>query len=182
MALAFLLAMSLAAQVPMPETWKQADADTRRLPPSGFPELSAPLRTELDRRGCTIPQVYTGGPPHNVVRGRFGAVTTLDVAVLCSRERTSTIIVFWNGDPDSASEIAAFPDATFLQVAAPGQIGFSRLIATASPESIREQHRRYGGVTPPPLVHDGINDLFVDKASVVWYWHEGTWLRLTGAD
>jgi hypothetical protein len=30
--------------------------------------------------------------------------------------------------------------------------------------------------------HAGINDVFVGKASVVWYWHQGKWLELTGAN
>ena len=43
-------------------------------------------------------------------------------------------------------------------------------------------HELYGGPKPPPLDHDGINDMFVGKASVVWYRYQGRWLQLTGAD
>jgi len=32
------------------------------------------------------------------------------------------------------------------------------------------------------LDHDGINDTFVEHASVVWYWYGRRWLQLTGAD
>ena len=172
----------LATQVPSPEAWSQADTATRRLPPSEFSTLPNAVRTELDRRGCTIPQVYTGGRPHNVVRGAFRRAGQVDVAVLCSRARTSAILVFRAGDPHDIEEIAARPDADFLQVIAPGRIGFSRAIGVASPDYIRERSRQYGGPLPPSLAHDGINDAFVEKASVVWYWHEGRWLQLTGAD
>jgi hypothetical protein len=86
------------------------------------------------------------------------------------------------GFAKAVSQLAARPDADFLQVVAPGEIGFSRAIAVASPDFIREHHERYGGTTPPPLIHAGINDAFVEKASVVWYRHQGKWLQLTGAD
>lgn len=181
-ALAFLVAASLGRQLPSPEAWARADANTRRLAPSELSDLSQPLRADLERRGCTIPQAYTGRRPHNVVQGSFRAGGKADVAVLCSRKRTSTIVVFWGGDTANASEIAARPDADFLQVVASGQIGFCRVIATASPEHIREQYRRYGGALPSSLPHDGISDMFIEKASVVWYWHDGRWLQLAGAN
>jgi hypothetical protein len=47
---------------------------------------------------------------------------------------------------------------------------------------ISQHHKRYGGPEPPPLDHEGINDAFVEKASGVWYWYRGKWLRLSGAD
>lgn len=181
-ALVLTVAACLGMQVPSPQAWSQADAETHRLAPSEFADLPQPLRAELDRRGCTIPQVYMGGRPHNVIRGAFRSAGQLDVAVLCSRARTSAILVFWAGDPHSVSEIAAKPDAGFLQVIEPGRIGFSRAISVASADSIREHHRRYGGAEPPSLTHAGIDDAFVEKASVVWYRHQGKWLQLTGAD
>jgi hypothetical protein len=165
-----------------PEAWSEADVATRRLNPSAFPDLPDRLRAELQRWGCTIPQVYTGGARHNVIRGGFRDDARVDWAVLCSRGRISTIVVFWGGDPTSVSELASRPDSEFLQVVAPGRIGFSRAISVASPEYIRERYRRYGGAEPPSLTHAGIDDRFVEKASVVWYWHRGKWLQLTGAD
>ncbi len=92
------------------------------------------------------------------------------------------MLVFWNGRPTQAAELARRADADFLQGVGPQTIGFSRRITVATREYIRERHRRYGGPTPPPLTHEGINDAFVGKASVVWYLYGGRWLRLTGAD
>ena len=106
----------------------------------------------------------------------------MDWAVLCSRERVSTILVFLGGDPRHVSEIATRPDAEFLQVVAPGRIGFSRAISVASADSIRERHRRDSDSQPPSLTHAGIDDAFVEKASVVWYRHQGKWLQLAGTD
>jgi hypothetical protein len=180
--LLWILVYVSGIQLPAPDAWSQADAATQRLNPSELPGLPELLRVDLQRRGCTIPQVYTGGPPHNAIRGAFGGVAPVDWAVLCSRERVSTVIIFWSGDSRRVSEIGTRPDAEFLQVVAPGRIGFSRAISVASADSIREHHRRYGGPDPPLLTHGGIDDAFVGKASIVWYWHQGKWLQLTGAD
>jgi hypothetical protein len=179
--LPFCTAAVLAAQAPSPEAWTRADAATRRLPPSEFSDVSQAIRVELQRRGCTIPQVYTAGPPHNVVRGAFRRRGQSDVAVLCSRQHTSTILVFWGGDPHSVNEMASRADAEFLQVVGSGGIGFSRMIRPASPAFIREHEQRPRSALPE-FSHDGIEDVFVEKASVVWYWREGKWLRLSGAD
>lgn len=162
---------------------ERARQEMVRLQPSAFHELSTPVRQELERRGCSIPQAFSTRAPHNVIRGRFTTPTQEDVAVLCSKERASSILVFRGGSAASVAELASLQDAGFLQVVGPdGAIGFSRKLAVADPGYIREHHERYGGPEPPALDHDGINDLFVEKASVVWYWDGGRWLQLTGAD
>jgi hypothetical protein len=56
------------------------------------------------------------------------------------------------------------------------------MISAASGEAILRYHMQYGGPKPPPIDHQGIEDSFVGKASVIFYYHKGTWLRLTGAD
>lgn len=171
------------ARVPAPQNWEQADAATVRLKPDVFSDLSAQIRKELDRRGCTVPQSYAKTSPHNVVRGRFTSAVQMDVAVLCSKAHTSSILVFRGGSTASVGELAAHPDSQFLQTIGPGNaIGYSRSIASASPKYIRDHYDRYGGLKPPPLDHDGIDDGFDGKASVVWYWYGGKWLQLTGAD
>ena len=181
-ALTALVLCVLGAQVPSSEAWARADVATRRLPPDAFSGLPQLLRAELRQRGCTVPQVYTGGRLHNVIRGQFNDGNEADWAVLCSRQRESSILIFWDGRPTHIDEIAHSPDLQFLQVVAPGQIGFSREISVASPDFILERHRRYGGPKPPALTHAGIDDAFLGKASQVWYWHRGKWLQLTGAD
>lgn len=171
-----------ARQSPVPEDWARADQATVRLQPAAFPDIPLAVREELQRRGCTIPQAFTGGRPHNAVSGRFISARETNWAVLCSRQRASSILVFRPGSPTAVIELARLPDANFLQVTGPGSIGYSRAVGVASPQYIREHHEQYGGPQPPPLDHDGINDIFVEKASIVWYWYGGRWLQLTGAD
>lgn len=176
------LSSLVEAQLPPPEVWLQADVATSRLEPGRFPGIPESVKSELRSLGCTIPQVFTGGRPHNVIRGNFQRRNQIDWAVLCSRDRTSSILVFWGGDVRAVSEFGARPDADFLQVVAPGRIGFSRAISVVSPGDLRKHHERRGGPEPLPLTHAGIEDAFVEKASVVWYWHHGKWFQLAGAD
>jgi len=117
-----------------------------------------------------------------VIRGSFIRAGQVDWAALCSRELTSAILVFRNGNPGAVEELARRADADFLQGIGANQIGFSRAISVASAGFIQQHHGWYGGAVPPPLRHVGINDAFVERASVVWYWHRGKWLQLTGSN
>ena len=58
----------------------------------------------------------------------------------------------------------------------------SREIEAVDRNYITVHYRAYGGPKPPPIDHKGINDVFVGKASVVYYLYKGEWLQLTGAD
>ena len=176
-----LLAGTLSGQRAFSE-FDRADEETVRLLPGAFDDLSSSVREELERRGCTIPQVYPGEERSNVVRGRFTAPDQIDIAVLCSRERVSSILIFQEESTTVVAELASASDRNYLQGIGGGVIGFSRALGVASPRYIQEHYEAFGGPEPPPLDHDGVNDVFVEKASVVWYWYEGQWLQLTGAD
>src|SRR5262245_40328169 len=79
------------------QAWQVGDASTVRLKPSVFPDLPVTVRRYLERRGCEVPQSFSDKTPHNVVRGRFTSATRMDIAVLCSKARVSTILVFRGG-------------------------------------------------------------------------------------
>jgi len=161
----------------------RADANTVRLPPSALSDLSAALRADLDRLGCTVPQTYMRrGAPDNVIHGRFLSPGSPDVAVLCSRAGRSAILVYRGGEPPAAAELAALPDATFLQVVdGAGSVGFSRSITVATAEHIR-RHAGRGGGRPSDVDHHGIEDAFLEKGSSIWYWSDGKWSQRPGAD
>ena len=153
-----LLSLS-AAPLEAQDPWGQADLQTRRLPPSAFQQLPPPIRGDLEHRSCTIPQLWDASAPGNVVHGHFRTARGTDWAVLCSVNRASTLLVYWDG-----------------------RIGFSRGIGAVDSGVVRE-HYRYGEAQPAPLIdHDGISDAFVEKAPIVWYWYQGKWLELPGAD
>jgi len=162
--------------------WEEADRAVVRLRPSAFPELPAGIRAELNRRGCTIPQVSEIAERHNVIKGEFMKPGQTDWAVLCSVNRVSSILVFWNGSANGVAEIEKRPDIDRLQSWTQDRIIFSRHLAPVSPATITEHYRAYGGPKPPPLDHQGIDDQFWGKASVFEYFYRGKWLQLTGAD
>lgn len=162
-----------------PADWARADADTVRLDPGVFSEVPARVRTELKRLGCTIPQPSGASTRRNVVSGRFTTAALKDWAVLCSRRGTSAILVFEGGSPTQVRELAAQPDAQYLQVMGrTPAIGYSRGLAVATPQLIRRRLQGGGGREPRPLDHDGIEDAFEGKASVVWYWSRQEWIQL----
>jgi len=80
-----------------PNMWKLADTATVRLSPRSFHQLPHKIIRNLQERGCTIPQEFGNSDPHNVISGEFRTKGQRDWAVLCSRKRSSSILVFWGG-------------------------------------------------------------------------------------
>lgn len=153
-----------------------------RLPPTAFPELPDNVIRELQRRGCTIPQTPYTKKPHNVVKGEFAKPGQTDWAVLCSVKSISTILVFWKGSETNPAAIAPMADRNYLQTINTADPGYSRGINAVGKAFIMRHYDAYGDVKPPPIAHQGIDDAFIEKASGVWYFYGGKWLKLTGAD
>jgi hypothetical protein len=176
--------MPAGAQLPadLQRRFDEAERRIVRLPPTAFPELPGGVIHELERRGCTIPQEAFSKGRNNVIRGQFAKPGQTDWAVLCSVKGVSAILVFWNGSRKDPAEIARLEDRNYLQGIDENRIGFSRGIGVAGSDFIMRHYNAYGGTKPPPLDHQGINDAFLEKASVVWYFYAGNWLKLTGAD
>ncbi len=163
--------------------WEQADVATVRLEPKVFTLLPRVVIEYLDGRGCTIPQAFHPREPHNVIKGQFRKAGQVDWAVLCSKGRVSSILVFWNGKTDRIDDIASVEDRSFLQVVGDGQIGFSRSIGTVDSKYILQRNELDGrGRWPASITHQGINDAFAEKASTVRYFLRNRWLELQGAD
>jgi hypothetical protein len=183
---ALLIAAIAPVFAQLPEDMKQQfdEAERRivRLPPTAFPELPPNVVRELQRRGCGIPQEAFTKNPHNVIKGEFAKPGELDWAVLCSIEGVSTILVFWNGSGKNPAAIAPMEDRNFLQGITAGNIGYSRGITAVGAAFITQHFNAYGGPKPPPIDHQGIDDAFLEKASVTLYFHNGEWLKLTGSD
>ncbi|WP_321472288.1 hypothetical protein [uncultured Paludibaculum sp.] len=183
-ALVFVVLAPAFAQLPEEVARKFAEAEKRivRLPPTAFPELPGQVVRALQRRGCTIPQPALATSPHNVLKGEFAKPGQTDWAVLCSVKGVSRILVFWNGSEKDPAAIASSEDRNYLQGISETAIGYSRGISAVGKDVIERHHRAYGGPTPPPIDHQGIDDAFLEKASVTWYFHGGRWMKLTGSD
>lgn len=160
----------------------ETDFQVTRVAPSAFPELPANIRRELERRRCTIPQVGPDNKPQNVIKGEFTHKGQTDWAVLCSANQVSTILVFRNASERNPSELERETDIDKLQAVGGGAIAYCRAISSVSREYILSHYRTLGGLKPPTIGHQGINDAFVGKASVVHYFHAGRWVKFTGAD
>jgi hypothetical protein len=178
-----ILVLIYSAQVNAQGKWQLADSATVRLSPTAFSQLPKTIMRHLRARGCTVPQAFSSTSPHNVIRGQFAKRGQFDWAVLCSRNRVSSILIFWNGSTRTVAEIAKTPDREYLQVIdSDGKIGFSRVIGVVGKHFILEHYKRYGGTKPPPIFHQGIENAFVEKASMVHYFYRRRWLELQGAD
>ncbi len=173
--------VSLFAQ-PIPDKWLEADKNTLRLSPSDFPDLPPEIAGFLAEGGYTIPQCFDTEEPHNVIRGEFTVPGQTDWAVLASKERVSAIFVFRGGSIEDYYKLAEAPDKNYLEGVGGNKIGFFRAIGLADEKFIIGHYQAYGGTKPPPIDHFGIEDTFGYSGSRVWYWHEGKWMKLTGAD
>ncbi len=176
-----LLITGIASAQESPIDWKSAERQINRLSPSSFAALPAGIRKELIRRGCTIPQVWDDTHPHNVEQGYFTSSKTKDWIVLCSVKGISSILVFHGGVSKPFAQLDTCSDATYLQGTLPGKAGFSHKIRAISAEDIRGYCKLWEHQCPP-ITHDGIEDIFVDKASSIYYLTNGKWLTLEGAD
>jgi hypothetical protein len=164
------------------DRWTEADRVITRLSPNAFSELPRQVMRKLLSLGCTIPQARGISDQHNVIKGKFQRRKQTDWAVLCSRKRISSILIFWKGSADF-SEIARAPDRVFLQtIDGAGTIGFSRAISSADKSYIMEHYREYHGPRPPPISHQGIDDGFLEKGSTIHYYYGRKWRELQGAD
>lgn len=164
------------------EEFQEADHAVVRLAPSQFPDLPTNLVRELENRGCAVPQELHATARQNVIRGEFKQRGQFDWAVLCSKDRVSTILVFWGGTEKAPSELAAAEDLRYLQTTGCNKISFSRVISPIGRKMILRSYEAFGGPEPPEIDHEGIEDAFVGKASVIHYFSDGNWLELTGAD
>ena len=168
---------------PQPLTgWEKADLETKRLPPDSFPELPQSIREYLGDRGYTIPQAYRPSRPHNVISGEFRCRGVTDFAVLASKDRVSRITIFWGGSLEDISGIAERKDISWLQGIGRGKIGFSRAIMVAKGVSISKACRIYGEAELQEIDHDGIEDYFLGKASIIHCLVNGEWIGVLGAD
>ena len=164
---------------------QQVTSEIRRLPPSDFAGLPISLRAKLAEMGCTVPQSFADSKPHNVIRAEFAKKGQTDYAALCSRKGASAIVVFWGGPAQcKESEIERGADSNWLQGTASNRMEYSRKLGVADAKSIRRYHSAFGSEQKLPklLDHSGIDDVFLEKASVILYCHQGEWLRLQGAD
>ena len=162
-----------------PEARLEATAKTiLSVPLEAFPQLPDAISSTLRRRECTIPQPSATGAPRNVIHGDFFVQGETGWAVLCSSGGFSSILVFRDDFDHHPEELARGEDKNY----GASELGYLREITAVDRQFITRHYQAYGSPKPPPIDHQGIDDAFLEKASVTHYWYEGKWLRLQGAD
>src|SRR2546427_2385888 len=177
-ALAGVLFGVFLAQNVSADKWDDAEKQILRLDPSEFLELPKDALEELKSRGCKVPQSFGLGT--NVIPGSFANNAQNDWAVLCSKDGSSSILVFWGGPVRCSSEIqrGKSKDREWLQCIGYGKIGYSRAIHAIEGERILEEHKKYGLGKLPPIDHHGIVEEFLEKSWGVYYCYKGNWVQL----
>ena len=188
------LTLGLPSSAPAPQIQRPDNrgvpkaGETRTLPPSAFPELPKTVRKRLEALGCAVPQVAVEVKSQNVVHGSFARPAQTDWAVLCSRAGKSSIFIFWGKPTTCSSELAIREDSNYLQGDAEGHLVYSRQILSANIKKILQYAQAFnqGGngraSDYPRLDHAGVEDIFVGKASEIYYCSQGKWQTLQGAD
>ncbi|WP_420238176.1 hypothetical protein ACOBR2_00780 [Telmatobacter bradus] len=149
----------------------------RHLPVNAFPELPAAVRSELEHRGCQIPQTYEAHQPENVVSASLRQPDSVDWAVLCSVNGTVSLLVFF-GDSPVPTVLANAPETDRLQPHDPGStLGFNWGIDPATPEQV---HEAQTGLQPRPtrLDHDALADSVLERRTRYHFFVNGHWTLL----
>ncbi|MDR3723167.1 MAG: hypothetical protein P4K83_01590 [Terracidiphilus sp.] len=153
----------------------------RHLPVNAFPALPGRVATELNRRGCTIPQTYEAHRPENVVRASLERAGSEDWAVLCSSGGTVTLLVFFAGSGEPAV-LATAQETERLQAHDPsGVLGFNWGIDPATPEQV---YQAQSGLRPRParLDHEALADAVVEHRTVYHFHAQGAWTLVAMPD
>ena len=178
--LAVLLSLTAMASA---NEWDDAANAVVRLSPREFPQLPSEVVATLIELGCTIPQpTFFSKTKANVISGNFSKHGQKDYAVLCSKNGVSHIQVVWGGSARCQSKLESREDRGYLQVVLPGEIGYSRAIGIASQQAMAGYHSEYNDPKSPDTSHEGIEDIFIEKASTIFYCANGVWSELQGAD
>lgn len=163
------------------------------LRPDDFPNVPAPVRTELNQRHCLIPQDVETKNPHNIVSGEFARKGQRDWAAYCSVNGKSRIIVFWGGPAKCSGEAFNFgepvPDDFLTTGADPEQWGRMPPPGAFSVLSVVPQSkvvaRQQVGVAIEPMLksasHDALQESNIGGGNAV-YCTNGHWRGVWYAD
>lgn len=171
---------------PTTQTIDRQDLERRaRIAPSAFPGLPPNIARDLTAQGCMIPQAYYLKGLHNVISGDFMQPGQHDWAVMCARGDEISVVLYPGGATAEAVTLyGPYKDQLYVDNR-PNEglvFGYNRSISGVGKDFILFHYQAYGGPTPPPIDHHGIDIACCEKASQTLYWFEGAWHELQGAD
>ena len=180
--LAFFAAPTVDAQSISASDWKVAEEKVARLRPEQFPLLSKPTVAILEQLGCKIPQHFYSKEPNNLITGQFLKRGQTDVALLCERGQTTTLLVLPNMGKGTPLPLAVSSVSDYLQVLGPDEIGFSWGIAKIPLKKFMQTSEETGCKWRSHYPPHGIDDAFIEKASTVRYRARRSWRECQGSD
>lgn len=162
---------------------KEAVSEIPRLPLSEFPQLPTAVRSVLATRSCSVPQSHATGAKMNVISGDFFGTGAVGWAVLCSDGTTTALLAFRNGNDPNPETLTVSQDLQWIQFESGTDKPFyAHDITVSERATMEERAKRYGLQEPARYDHVGIDVGIYEVASTVWYFDNGRWLQLPGAD
>jgi hypothetical protein len=149
----------------------------RFLPLASFSSLPQNIVAQLNALHCVVPQTFEAQHPENVIQGSFEKKGSKDWVILCAHEGKIDLLVFFEstGKPYT---LATHGLMERIGAETPSsEMGSAWGISTIPPEGLQHTPgvRKHG-----PFDHDGIEDDFVERSSVIHYYRAGNWLTLEG--
>lgn len=164
------------------QSWTQVVAPgspMKRVSPRIYKQIPVGVRNKLNGLNCLIPVSFNG--VKNVISGYFFNSNLLVWAVVCSRSEQSSILVFKDDSGDNYEELGRYDESNWL-ITINGFNYFRREISPVNKEYIVTHYQAYGGPQPPVIDHQGVEDGYADVSSSIYYFSNGQWLQLQGAD
>jgi hypothetical protein len=153
--------------------------------PGSIQQLPTEVRRDLAKRQCLIPKYLgeVGTQDGAYTKGHFRSSTSVDYAVVCHIpvRKVQNVIVYsnaeglWNGEIIERGTFDPAPLADKCEAE----------VGVATSKYILDRARVYAPEELkhlPRLDHHGVNVGICEKASIVYYFHQGRWLTLQGAD
>ena len=179
---AVLAEQTVAAQPVSSLDWRAAAENVVRLEPVQFSFLSKPTIALLEQLGCKIPQHAFSKEPNNLITGQFLKRGQIDVALLCERGQTTTLLLLPSMGKGKPMPMAVSSVEGYLQVLGPDEIGFSWGIGKVQLKKFMRASEEAGCKWRSDYPPHGIADAFIEKASTVWYRSHSGWQGCQGSD
>ena len=153
--------------------------------PESIQQLPARVRQDLVQRGCVIPK-YTGDTEKEdgaYAIGHFRSGSSIDYAIVCHipSRKIQNVLVYsnsegtWHGEVISRGEFDPSPHTDKCEMT----------VGIATPKYIIDHAKAYAPEelkSLSTLDHNGVNVGLCEKASIIYYFSEGKWQELQGAD
>jgi hypothetical protein len=154
--------------------------------PESIQQLPMEVSRDLVKRQCLIPKYVgeVGTQDDAYTTGHFRSASSVDYAVVCHipARKVQSVLVYsnakgaWNGEIIARGTFDPAPHAEDKCEATVGVATSKDILDHArayAPEELKQL---------PRLDHNGVGVGICEKASIIYYFHQGKWLQLQGAD